>query len=1137
MKNFNYDHFPAGKWKKTLFFMKLTVVLLLCSVGTLAAMPTYSQDKNLDVSYSGTSLISVLDDLQSRTGYYFVYFDGVVPENVTVTTSLRNASLEEVLDAVLVGNGFTYRISESVIGIGKADGAQQQQPAAVTVRGVVSDTGGRPVVGASVMIKGTLRGTYTDAGGRFEISVPAGQNILQVSFVGMDTREVDVAGRTEITVTLVESQIAIEDVVVTGIFTKARESYTGAALEISKEELRKAGNSNLLQSIANIDPSFNVVQDLEYGSDPNRLPEITMRGSTSMNVNVRDLQEGTGVLNTANLPLFVLDGFEISLQRVMDMDQEMVESITLLKDASATAMYGARGANGIVVITSTRPEQGKLRISYRGDLTVEAPDLTSYNMMNAREKLEYEKAAGLFYSTIDDSFQNLQELYNSRLTEVERGVDTYWLKYPVRTGIGHRHSLTMDGGADNFRYSARLGYNNVAGVMKKSSRETMTGNIFFQYELKNVKFQNDLIVMFNWNYNSPYGSFSEYASANPIYTPYDDEGKLKKIIGMPYSPNGNIPPMTGNPLYNATLPYRDDGRYVNLQDNFAVEWYIMPELFLRGRLGITWQDNRNDLYLSRDHTNFETDYYSGDNYKLRGSYTYGTGYSFALESDVTLNWNKTFNGLHQIYAGLSLSAGENKDETYSITAMGFSAINMANLGMAGQYAPDSKPNSTEARSRRMGAAFNVNYTYDRRYFVDFSGKIEGSSKFGANDRTAPFWSVGVGWNMHHESFIGNIEAIDNLRLRFSYGTSGSQEFSAYQALTTYRYFQNESYKFWNGSYMIALGNPDLTWQKTKQANLGLDAALFDGRVNFNVDFYDKLTESLLTDINLPTASGFESYKANVGEVRNRGVELSANVFILRNMDGFTWSLGANLVHNRNKILKISNSLEFLNQELLEEASFNPSFLYKEGESMKTIYAVRSLGIDPADGREIFITRDGLRTYTWDAQDQVACGVDDPKLRGALRTMLRWRNLSMNAIFSFRMGGDVYNSTLAGKVENITTSGSGVNNPWNNVDRRALYDRWQRPGDHSYFKNIAISDYSASYASSRFVMRENLLQLSSVNLTYEFDSGWLDKNIGFVKYLNVSLHADDVFHLSTIKRERGTTYPFARQFSFSLSTRF
>jgi TonB-linked SusC/RagA family outer membrane protein len=1122
---------------KFLLTVKLIASLLLALSLQMSAR-TYGQETRVSVKVEKASFREMARTLKAKTGYAFLYRDRQVEAIAPFTMSCQDMALEELLEAYLEGSGLTFRVVDrTIVIVPRGETAQQQQPARVSGR--VLDAKGNPVAGATVVLKGSTIGAATGTDGTFELSFPPVKDaVLVFSFIGMKGKELAAVEGKPMVVTLEEEVTEIGDVVVTGIFVKARESYTGAVTTISARELKESGNRSILSSIRNIDPSFNIIDDIVSGSDPNNLPDITMRGRTSMDMNVRDLQEDNSVQSTANLPLFVLDGFEVSLQRVMDMDQELVESITLLKDASATATYGSRGANGIVVITSRRPLPGRLRVSYRGGVNVEAPDFSSYNLMSAREKLEYEEKAGLYNSTMNMSNQTLKELYDRRKIEVERGVNTYWLKYPVHAGVGQRHSLRVDGGAQDFNYAAGVSYNYISGIMKESARQTFAANLFFQYQVGRLRLQDDLTIGHNKHDNSPYGAFSEYTAASPIYTPYDDDGFLKKILhaDLVESVSNNStfnPGVVGNPLFNATLPYRDDGSYLDVQNNFAVEWDILPGLSLRGRFGINRQDNRTDRYLSRNHTSFETDYYSGENYKLRGSYTYATGYFFSYEGDATLNYSRTLAGKHQLYAGVNYNFAEDETETYSVSGQGFAAVNKANLGMAGAYAQGT-PVSSEQHSRRLGATLNLNYTYDRRYFADFSGKIEGSSKFGSNDRVAPFWSAGLGWNLHHERFLAGSDAVKSLRLRLSYGTTGSQNFSSYQALTTYRYFGQESYKFWTGAYMIGLGNPDLSWQKTRQTNVGVEAALFNGRVRLNADYYSKLTDALLTDINLPTAGGFRSYKANIGEVRNRGVEVDANVLIVRNAArGITWSVGGNLVHNANKILKVSNALEHLNSELMEYTGGDPSFLYEEGQSMNTIFVVKSLGIDPATGREVFLDKEGTRTYTWDASDKVPCGVNEPAVWGNLRTMLRWEGVSMNVVFSYRAGGYIYNQTLVDKVENISAWRTGYS-PWGNLDRRALHDRWQQAGDHTYFKDIR--DFNETYASSRFVMKENTLRLNSINLNYDFDTEWLRRTLK-MEYLMVGLYAEDVFSISTVKQERGLSYPFARKFSVSVSTRF
>ena len=364
------------------------------------------------------------------------------------------------------------------------------------------------------------------------------------------------------------------------------------------------------------------------------------------------------------------------------------------------------------------------------------------------------------------------------------------------------------------------------------------------------------------------------------------------------------------------------------------------------------------------------------------------------------------------------------------------------------------------------------------------------------------------------------------RLRLSYGTSGSQAFSPYQAMTTFKDYGGKSYQGWYGVYLMAMGNPDLGWQKTGQIDVGMELELFHGRIRLNADYYKKVTNDLLSDINLPSSSGFESYKANVGKVENQGIEFSLNAYLIRNTEkSIIWTVGGTLAHNRNRILAISNSLEFLNEQMSNEAGGNPSFMYKEGQSMNTIFAVRSLGIDPSNGREIYVKKDGTQTYTWDSKDKVPCGVEEPKVWGNLNTMFRYKGFTFNAVFGYRLGGQMYNYTLVSKVENIR--------PFDNADKRVLYDRWKNPGDKAFFKGVR--DFTTTNASSRFVMDENTLECRSISLGYDWDSEWMRK--AGVSYLTLTGYMEDVFHLSTIRQERGLNYPFARKFSLALTLRF
>lgn len=1110
--------------KCVLFFM----LTLVCGVQG----KVYSQQYTLDLHLKQTSLEEVFNRIEAQTGLKFLYNTLLIDSKGKVDVEARQEDIRKVLDELLNPLDLTYVLNSNHVVVKKANTAAPQKK--TVIKGKVTDSKGSPLPGVTVRIKGTNIGVVSDNDGHYELTLPAGTDpTLIFSFVGMLSQEAKYTGQRELNIILHENISEMEEVVVTGIFTKAKESYTGAVTTITSRDLQRVGNRNILSSIRNIDPSFNIIEDINMGSDPNRMPNITVRGNSSLNVNVRDLQSDSRNQSTANLPLFIMDGFEISLERMNDLDENLVENITLLKDASATAMYGTRGANGVVVITTRKPEAGKLQITYKGSMNIEAPDLTSYDLMDAREKLAYEKAAGLYEYERADYEQDLIELYHARLKEVERGVDTYWLKYPVRTGIGHRHSLRLEGGREEFRYAAGLSYNHVAGAMKGSERNTFNGNMFLSYKLKNVTFQNDLQISFNKSKNSPYGTFSDFAKVNSYWKPYDDKGNLLKkleddieYMGL-YGHVGAGQHINNvyNPLYNALLPSLNESKYTQIQNNFAIEWYILPELFVRGRVGITSQTNREDKYISSKHTMF--DEYTGDDIGRKGKYTYGSGEEFSYEAELTLNYSKAFAEKHQVYAGLSYNLAEDKDEFYEITAEGISNINMDFLGLATLYEKNGHPYGTEGISRRMGGILNVNYTYDRRYFIDLSGKLDGASKFGSENRFAPFWSVGAGWNIHNEAFMGDGKMLNTARLRVSYGTSGSQAFDAYQAMTTFKAYGNNVYNHWYGVYLMALGNDELGWQTTRQLNVGVELELFQGRVRLNADVYNKVTDDLLSDITLPSSAGFDTYKANVGQLVNRGVELNLNTYLIRNTEReLFWSVGGTLARNKNEIKKISNSLQFLNETLLEEDSSNPSFLYEEGQSINTIFVVPSLGIDPSNGKEIFLKRDGTRTYVWDAKDKVPFGVEEPKIWGNLNTMLRWKGLSFNAIFSYRYGGQMYNHTLVDKVENII--------PYENADSRAYYDRWKTAGEHALYKSVR--DFSETKASSRFVMDENTLECRSLSLGYEWQTDWLKRNLS-ISYLSLTGFMEDVFRISTVKQERGLSYPFARKFSLSLLVRF
>ena len=1104
---------------------------MMLSLASFQANAESVTDNTVSLNLKNVKMETFIQEMEEKTGLNFLYnstlFDGT--EKVSVQAAVEN--WQSVLNKVLKKEGLEYVLKDNYVVIRKRQEEprrqQQEEKKERTIKGKVVDDKKEPLTGVTVISKGTTQGTITDIDGLFTINVGSDVKELLLSFVGMKSEVVKlVDGKDEYTVTMTEDVMKFKDVVVTGIFNKNKESYTGAVSVITEKDLKIAGNKNLLQSIGNIDPSFNILSNNMVGSDPNHLPEVEIRGSSSL-PNLEDMQENTKT--DLNTPLIIMDGFEITLQRMMDLNTNEVASITLLKDGTSTAIYGSRGANGVVVITTKEPEVGKLKVSYTGSLNIESPDLSDYNLLNAADKLELEKKMGYYQSNNLNQELLLKNKYAQRLEDVTRGVDTDWLSKPLRTGVGHRHNIRLEGGDKSFRYAASLQYNNVAGVMKKSGRESVNGGINLSYKREKLIFRNDLNIGITKSTNSPYGSFSEYTKLNPYFKPYDDEGNLVKIFDDDVDFYGGFSKLPKNPLYNATLNTKNENQYTSIINNFSIEWRPFSGFIARAKAGISLQDTEADNYKPASHTDFEAEQYQKDDGIFRkGRYGYSHGKSTNFDAALTLSYSHTFAQKHFLYAGLNLDLTSQKSRNYSFVGEGFLEDDLDFLGSALQYQKGGKPTGTEATSRRVGMVTNVNYSYDNRYYADFAFRTDGSSQFGRDKRFAPFYSAGLGWNLHNEKFMENVDFINRLKLRASFGQVGSQKFNAYQARAIYSYYMNDRYFQWIGAYQKALENRNLEWQKTNKWNAGIELNMFQNRVNLTADVYLEKTSNLLSSLDLPYSNGFTSYIENVGEKENKGFELKVNGYLIRNMEKrIIWSMTGTMVHNKDKVVKLSEALNRAYDKLLQYGGSLPNQILKEGESQNTIYVVRSMGIDPSNGRELFLKKNGEVTYNWDANDRVAVGLSEPKYRGNLSSMFRWKDFSVNVSLAYRFGGQLYNQTLIDKVENSDKRF--------NVDERVLKDRWQTPGQQASFK--ALLDESMTQNTSRFVKDETTLTCQNIHLSYELiNKPWLMKNLG-IQSLTLGGDFSDLFYISSVKRERGLDYPVARRFSFSLSMMF
>ena len=991
----------------------------------------------------------------------------------------------------------------------------------VLLQGTVKDADGMPLPGAHIYVRETKTTAVTGDDGTFSILLPRGTAVtVDYSFVGMKTvtKRYDGKRNYQKQVIGLQDNRELNEVVVTGLFDYRSQTFTGSATSYTQEELKAIGNNNVLKVIQALDPSFVVDQNNINGSNPNYMADITIRGNASFSGLQGDY---TG---NPNAPLFILDGFEATQEQVFDLDMNRIKSVTILKDGAAKAIYGSKASNGVIVVETLLPEAGRLRITYTGDLNLEVPDLTSYHLTNAAEKLQVELNAGRYTSSSPYFQAQLDEQYNDIAADIARGVDTYWLSQPLRTGVGHKHTVYFEGGTEEMRYSATLGYNKVSGVMRESGRRNIQGNINLSYRYKQWMFRNSLSVTGNRADDSPYGAFSDYVSVNPYFSPYDDNGNMLKVLGYYTSPGANGSTLTYyNPLYNASIGTKNFSKYAEVVENFYIEYRPIEDLRFTARVGYTYQNNRREDFYPGDHTRFYD--WTGDRYFQRGSYSITNGESNRLNIDVTGNYSHQW-GKHQLLANAAYSLQNSSAISDGMTAWGFLNNHVDYITFAKQYAEGGKPSGSESMTRSLGITTAANYSFDERYLLDLSLRFNGSSVFGSDNRWGTFWSAGAGWNLHKEHFMKNASWLNLCKFRVTYGLTGNQNFSPYQSKATYKFYDNIVYDNIAGAYLMAMPNSNLKWQQTGDFNVGLDLGIAR-KLNLRLDYYDSRTHDALIAMSIPTSTGFTTYMENLGNVENRGVEATANWRFYQSGQSYL-SLTGSIAHNQNKVTKISDALRNFNSGQDADKKTSPIIRYEEGQSMTAIWAVRSLGIDPATGREMFLKKDGVTTtYDYTTDDYIIAGDSNPKVHGTFGFNGEWRGIGLNLLFSYQLGGDYYNQTLVDRVENANVA--------YNVDNRIFYNTWQNVGDVALYKHIS-STPTTTYASTRFVQRNNMLDFTSLSAYYDFKNcTWLRK--ARIERLRLTFYMNDVFHVATIKAERGLSYPYARTYSFTVTTTF
>lgn len=1080
--------------------LMLVTILGYCSQFVLAA-----HSQGLSLHLTKTALKDVFVLVEQQSDYRFLYTTEEVSGIEVKRISINDASVDQLMTQCLEGTGLAYVKDGNLIIVRKETARPEEQtPPPVQspyeVRGQISDASGGPVIGATIRIVGTHTGTNTDAAGNYRIQVPNGQVVFEVSCVGMEPIQIHVSGRSEVNLSLREATHGVEEVVVTGYQTLSRRESASAVSTVKAEDIYLGGFNTIDKMLQGQIPGMIV---MNTSGEPSATPKIRIRGNSTISGNKAPVWVVDGVIYEQSVPFTASDLNSEDAQylignAIAGINPQDIETITVLKDASATAIYGVKAANGVIVITTKKGQAGKPRIAYTGNLLVNTrPHYDNFDLMNSQQRMQLSREimdAGLQYSRYPtglDTYEGLaQALYmrqidqpefNSRVKAMET-LNMDWFGELFRNTVTHSHDFNISGGTENVRYYFSGGYNNNQGAAKGSESERFTSLAKLDVRLNNridFQVQMNYSTTKNSGYHSSVNPFKlayDYARTIPAY---EEDGSYHYLLETYQTTTYN---------YNILEEMKNTGQSARNNDyngQFNLNIKLFDGLKYRGTASLhsSTSNSRNWATALSYHVakirryNYE-EYQEGSDKYDSSPLPYGgvLGMSHISKKGYTvrnaLEYAKTFNYDHEINAMAGSEIRSNRYQGTTQTGYGWNpdfgevfmpvytnsfVSDYVNTG----YLLPSITNNINQVASFFGTA---SYVYKNRYVLNGNIRSDGSNKFGSNPdyRWLPTWSVAGKWIISNENFMQNTHWINHLSIRASYGVQGNIHDDSTPNLITQLGGRDEaSQLIYHTIYRVP--NPDLRWEKTHSWNAAVDFTLFNNRVKGQFDVYKKRTSDLIIGKDVPTSTGRSVLYMNAGEMDNFGFEGFLNVDILRSRK-FDWRVNVNFGRDVNEVTlansKLYSALEEVNLRLSGE-------FISEGDALGSMYSYRFAGISEENGLPLFYAKDGRKVHFGDrtAMELVNCGSIFPDLAGGFDTQLVFnKSLSLTLGFTYSFGA-------VKRLPNLYR-GTGMLDPLKNVTTEVM-DRWKQPGDRTDIPAVYDSKYISSIysASSDLVARD------------------------------------------------------------------
>lgn len=1046
--------------------------------GALLCLNLSIYSQSISLKMSNVSVKKAMTELQTKSGYSFVYIAGDVDTDRTV--SINASQLKDAVAQILKGQNVSYEFQGKNIVIKKGSQQQVTSGKRKKVTGTVKDANGEPIIGATVVEKGTTNGTVADFDGNFVLEATEGTS-LEISYIGYKTQQLTADSGKTLAVILNEDTEVLDEVVVMGYTTQSRNTLTGAAVALKEEKLKDVSTANVSSMLDGKVAGMNV--SVSSGK-PGGTGRIRIRGK--------------GSLGSSLDPIWVVDGVIYNEDPCLSPNE--IDNLSVLKDASSTALYGSRASNGVIVITTKKgsKDRQKFRVNIQQGLS----DLSWGNleMMNAQQLYDYQSAFNSSSWFTPDLLKH----------------DTDWMDLATQTGLYTNASVSYQGGNEKVDSYLLLDYYRETGAVKEMNynRYTIRNNNDYKIHEKFKAFTK-LQGQYVHTKDQTASLYDSY-----LYLPWD----------YPYNEDGTVRTGKEQDWYG-----RDKNNYLERQyKNFSAyeNFYVSATAGFVWTLldGLTFESNNNVNYkIARDESYVDPNTIGGQ--AKSGTISNTNAITANYFTNQMLRYKTNINGKHDIQALVAYEYSRRFYEVTSATAKGIISGKEVISGTTGMDAMSGTKQAFNIQS----VLSNVNYSFDGRYMLQASYRLDGSSKFGKDNQYGSFYTFSGAWNFNREKFMQPLSDILTAgKLRASWGVVGNMPDGYYNHLSLYT---ASMYNEEPASFPDQLGNKDLSWEKNQTLNVGVDLSFFN-RVNLSLDYYNKYTSDLLYYVKFSAITGYGGQWQNIGAVRNKGFELNLDANLLSLKD-WQWDFSFNLAHNKNKI-----------EELYGGApQISGLRRFEEGRDMDDLYMAEWAGVDPETGSPQWYTtdEDGKRVLTNSYSEATGAktyvGSAAPKVTGGFNTMLTWKDLSFSASFAYSMGAKLYASGRE------LLDSDGAYDTYNQMVLKDGWVRWEKPGDiATHPKAISGGNANAHKTSSRYLEDADYLTLKNITLAYRLPKNFLSK-LG-LEDVTLSFSADNLFTITPYSQVdpatasyegngagSSTVYPTVRKYVFGLSVGF